>query len=349
MIHLRTPIMAALALLMLGSPVAAQAQLRINQIQILGSHNSYRPYPDAATLAAIRAAAPTQVAGLEYGHPPLEQQLALGIRQFEFDPVSDSAGGRFAAPYADVPEALRIMQAPGAKVLHIPPVDVQTHCLTLALCLQTVAAWSDAHPDHAMLVILVNNRDAPEPYTAAGLDAVDATIRAVFGPDRLITPDSVRGDHASLRDAVLARAWPTVAAARGKVLLVHDTSPRLNALYAEGHPGLRGRAMFGFYPEDADEAAIFNIQNPVVEGDTIRRLVDQGFLVRSRADAGTVEARAGDLGRLEAAVQAGAQIISTDYYPGAPDPLGFGFVVRLADGFAQPNPRAAAAGGSLQP
>ncbi|AQR62674.1 hypothetical protein BZG35_14225 [Brevundimonas sp. LM2] len=348
MSFLSKALLAALSLLF-AAPASAQDDLRINQIQILGSHNSYRPYPDAAMLAAVRAVAPTEVAGLEYGHPPLDQQLALGVRQFEFDPVSDSAGGLFAAPYADDPEALRIMRAPGAKVLHIPPFDYRTDCLTLALCLQGVADWSDAHPGHPLLVILVNNRDAPEPYTAEGLDAVDVTIRGVFGPDRLITPDRVRGDHASLRDAVLARAWPTVEAARGKVLVVHDTGSRLNALYAEGHPGLRGRAMFGFYPEDADEAAIFNIQDPVAEGATIRRLVAQGFLVRSRADSGTVEARAGDLGRLEAAVQAGAQIISTDYYPGAPDPLGLGFVVRLADGFSQPNPRAAAAGGGDHP
>jgi len=104
--------------------------------------------------------------------------------------------------------------------------------------------------------------------------------------------------------------------------------------------------MFGFYPEDAAEAAIFNIQDPVAEGDTIRRLVGAGFMVRSRADANTVEARTHDLGRLNAAVEAGAQIISTDYYPGAPDPLDLGFVVRLRDGLTQPNPRAAAAGGT---
>ena len=347
MIDVRKPFMAAFALLTLAQPASAQ-DLKINQIQILGSHNSYRPYPDAPVIEAIRAAAPTLLPGLEYGHPPVEDQLALGIRQFEFDPVSDRRGGLFAGPYADDPRALAIMSAPGAKVLHIPPFDGQTHCLTLELCLRTVADWSGAHPDHELIVILVNNRDAPEPYDAAGLDAIDATLRAVFG-DRVITPDSVRGDHATLREAALARHWPTVEASRGKVLLVHDTSPRLNALYAEGHPALRGRMMFGFYPDDAAEAAVFNIQDPVVEGETIRRLVGQGFLVRSRADANTAEARIGDLGRLDAAVQAGAQIISTDYYPGAPDPLGLNFVVRLADGFSQPNPRAAEAGAIRPP
>lgn len=100
--------------------------------------------------------------------------------------------------------------------------------------------------------------------------------------------------------------------------------------------------MFGLHVETDDEAAVFNIQDPRAEGDRIRRLVGQGFLVRSRSDANTVEARQGDLGRLEAAIAAGAQLISTDYYPGAPDPAGLGFVVQLADGFRQTNPQAEA-------
>jgi hypothetical protein len=51
-------------------------------------------------------------------------------------------------------------------------------------------------------------------------------------------------------------------------------------------------------------------------------------LVRVRSDADTAEARNHDLGRLQSAERSGAQIISTDYYPGAPDPLDLKFVVR---------------------
>lgn len=331
-------IMAVLAQLLFAASVSAQDHPRINQIQILGSHNSYRPYPTQAGLEAIRAAAPSEVVKLEYGNPPIADQLDLGLRQLEIDPVADSRGGLFAGLHADDPEALRIMSEPGAKVLHIPVIDAGTHCLTLRLCLQQVRDWSLAHPGHEMIVILINNRDTPEPFTVESLDAVDADIGAVFGAD-VITPDSVRGAYSTLREAVRARAWPTTERARGKVLLIHDTNPRLTALYAEGHPSLRGRMMFGLHPENDDEAAVFNIQDPRAEGDTIRRLVSEGFIVRSRADANTVEARAGDTGRLTAAVAAGAQLISTDYYPGAPDPLSLNFVLRLNDGFSQVNPR----------
>lgn len=324
----------------------AVAQTRINQIQILGSHNSYRPVPTPAELQAILDAGQGEGGSLEYGNPPLETQLDAGIRQLEIDPVSDLPGGRFAAPHAADPEAHRIMSAPGAKVLHIPRIDIGTHCLTLKLCLGQIADWSDDNPGHDLIVVLINNRDGPEPFTAEGLDAVDADILAAFGRDRIVAPDDVRGDHATLRDAVRARAWPTVEAARGKVLLIHDTTPRLTALYAEGHPNLVGRMMFGLHDEAASEAAVFNIQNPTTESDRIRRLVGEGFLVRTRADANTLEARRGDLTRLHAATASGAQLISTDYYPGAPDPAGLGFVVRLADGMDQTNPLASVAGGS---
>jgi hypothetical protein len=67
--------------------------------------------------------------GVEYGHPPIKAQLDLGLRQLEFDPYADIAGGLYAAPYASDPAKLAVMNHPGAKVLHAPVVDARTHCL----------------------------------------------------------------------------------------------------------------------------------------------------------------------------------------------------------------------------
>jgi len=52
-------------------------------------------------------------------------------------------------------------------------------------------------------------------------------------------------------------------------------------------------------------------------------------IVRTRTDANTVEARRRDHAKADAAMASGAQAVSTDYYPGAPDPLATGFVVTL--------------------
>jgi hypothetical protein len=64
----------------------------------------------------------------------------------------------------------------------------------------------------------------------------------------------------------------------------------------------------------------------------IRELVEQGFLVRTRADAGTLEARADDPTRREAALGSGAQYVSTDYEEPDARPEFNGYTVAIPDG-----------------
>ena len=97
--------------------------------------------------------------------------------------------------------------------------------------------------------------------------------------------------------------------------------------------------MFGWYPDGEPESAIQIGQDPLVDGARIRDLVKAGVIVRTRTDANTVEARAHDLAKAKAAADSGAQAVSTDYYPGAPDPAGLKFAVTLPGGaMARCNP-----------
>lgn len=327
---------AALVLLPGASEYSPLDALRLDQVRMLGSHNSYRSFPSPREEARMKALAPQYWQGLAYGHPPLESQLVLGLHQFELDVVSDPKGGRFAAPYADAtPEVRAVMNAPGIKVLHIPNFDTEVHCLTFRACLGIFARWSDRHPDHAPIVILVNSSDfparpvvAPEPYifSPADIDTINRDIAEVIGQHRLITPDMVRGKHDTLRQGVLAGGWPTMGAARGRFLFVLDGSADHERYLRTGHPSLRGRMMFGWFDEDTPEAALFNIQNPLPEQARIERLVKMGFIVRTRADADTAEARTHDGRRMQAAIASGAQLVSSDYYEGVPDPLGLDYV-----------------------
>jgi hypothetical protein len=326
----------------IAAPIGAKPELKVNQLQVLGSHNSYRPVPSPTTQEQLDARIGAAARGLDYGHPPIEVQLDMGVRQFEFDAYVDRDGGRYAQATDSA-----VMRQPGLKVFHMPVVDQESHCLTLKACFAAVADWSRRNPKHDILFITVDTKDAPSKiagfdspvlYESRDLNEIDATAVAAFGRDRLITPDQVRGQFKTLRDAVLAGAWPTVAAARGKIMIILDSNPRIAAIYREGHPNLNGRAMFAIYDEDQPEASVFNIQDPIAEEARIDRLVRQGFIVRSRSDSNTAEARMRSTKRHDAAVRAGAQIISTDYYQGAPDPLGLGFSLRLANGYSQRNP-----------
>jgi hypothetical protein len=355
--RLRSLALPLLALAAFGSAAERPPQA-MNDIQVIGSHNSFKARIPAAVMARLRAADPKLAEALDYYHLPMARQLDAGVRQLEIDVFADPEGGRYADPKGegiaraageatgfDRPAMLR----PGFKVFHIPDVDYLSTCVTLRRCLGEIDAWSRAHPRHLPIMITINAADTPGKDArispplplddARLLDALDTEIRAALPGKRLITPDEVRGTAATLHAAVTTRGWPTLAAARGRVYVLFDVRDAVSAVYRAGHPSLAGRAMFGWYPDDQPEAAVEIVQDPVVDGAAIRRWVAQGLIVRTRTDANTVEARAHDLHKAAAAAASGAQAVSTDYYPGAPDPAHLAFRVTLPGGaMARCNP-----------
>jgi hypothetical protein len=362
---LRAMFLAAAALVSTG----ATAQRTMNDIQVIGSHNSFKARIPTAVMAKLRAAEPRLAEGLDYYHLPLTQQLDRGVRQIEIDVFADPKGGRYASPKGEAWAKAAgevtgfdhaAMLKPGYKVFHIPDVDYISTCVTLVRCLGEVDRWSRAHPRHLPIMITINAADTPSERPGISspmplddktlLDALDGEIRSVLPGKRLITPDEVRGTAPSLRDAVHTHGWPTLAAARGRIYVLLDVRKAVSDIYRDGHPSLAGRAMFGWYPDDQPESAIQIVQDPLVEGERIRRWVREGVIVRTRTDANTVEARSGDHAKASAAMASGAQAVSTDYYPGAPDPLHASFAVTLpGKAMARCSPVRVAGGCSLQP
>ena len=305
--------------------------LRLNQIQVLGTHNSYRLDTTPEILSALRLLDPVLAEELEYRHVPLREQFDLqGVRQIELDVFADPNGGRYADRVAldalglpDDPDPALFQ--PGFKVLHVQEIDFNSSCLTLVACLGEVEAWSDDHPRHLPLAVLIEVKDSPIPdplnlgfvtpipIGAAELADLDAEIGTVFEPGDLITPDDVRGDHATLDAAVRDDGWPTLREARGRIILLMDNGGRVRTDYLIDRPALEGAPMFtNAVPGDPD-AAFVKMNEPVGNEGEIRDLVAAGYVVRTRSDTPTVEARSGDTTRLEAALASGAQWISTDY------------------------------------
>ena len=82
-------------------------------------------------------------------------------------------------------------------------------------------------------------------------------------------------------------------------------------VYLEGHPSLRGRILFtNAAPGEPDAAFTECNDGPA---DEITRPVRQGYLVRTRTDDSTREARVNNTQRRDAMIASGAQILSTDY------------------------------------
>jgi hypothetical protein len=323
---------------------AGDDAVRLNELQFIGSHNSYKSAPDAAILnwltvgAALVpdiATALGDPAQLNYDHPPLPVQLARGLRTFELDVFADPEGGAFSRPLLDRSLGLGLprpvgVDEPGMKVLHVQDIDYRSTCPTLIGCLDELRTWSDATPGHLPIVINIELKDdpLPEPFDdtaitpvdAVQLDAVDAEIRSVLG-DRLITPDDVRGDAADLRTAVQTEGWPSVADSRGRFLFFMDNA-NLRSDYLDGHPSLEGRVMFTSSGEGQPDGAVLKENDPG-DGTRIRDLVEQGYLVRTRADADVVSP---DPAVRDVALASGAQIVHSDF-PAGQSALGSGYVV----------------------
>jgi hypothetical protein len=333
-----------------------EAKMRLNEVQVLGTHNSYHIEPEPALLAALAAFDANLAASLEYTALPLAEQLERGVRQLELDVYSDPEGGRYASRAGllaigeDPRSGLAELDAPGLKVLHVQDIDFGTHCLTFRTCLAQLKAWSDESPGHLPILVLVEAKQeaipdpmslgfvVPLPFDAPTLDGVDREIRSVFSRSELIVPDDVRGERASLEQAVLEDGWPTLAEARGRFMFALINRGATREAYVTGHAALAERVMFVNAERGTPEAAFFNRDNALTSAQEIRELVRAGYLVRTRADIDTAQARTGDTTLRDAAFASGAQFVSTDYLVADAD-FGTSYFVTVPGGWlARCNP-----------
>lgn len=307
-------------------------ELKLNQIQVIGSHNSYKSQMAPELLAYLSKVNPSASQSLEYAHIPLEDQLDLGLRNLELDVFHDPEGGRYSNP-----KGLGIIKAsggvipdydptsalskPGLKLFHVQDLDFQSHYLLFADALKGLKTWSEAHPDHSPVFILINAKDGNIPgtrpvlpFTAAALDSIDLEIRMHLGIDHLITPDMVKGEYPDLESAVLAGNWPNLDDVRGKFLFVLDESEEKIDRYLTAKPELKNAVLFVNKKEGNSTAGFRIINDPISNEQYIQDLVKKGYIIRTRADSDTKEARTNDYTKFEKAKASGAQVISTDYY-----------------------------------
>lgn len=318
--------------------------LRINQIQIIASHNSYHLRTDKRVLRFLKnlygmGLMPKDLNPneIDYAHVPLTQQFdQYGIRGIELDVYYDPAGGRYyyrrGRGWVGLRSASHIeaLKKPGYKMLHIPDFDYNSTNLTFKDALEEIRKWSAAHPSHLPLFINVEvKQDAPGdhipqlkklahalPFDSVAADDLDAEVRSVYGNDLagVITPDRLRGNAPTLEESILAKGWPTLARARGKVLFIIDCSTGENEVYIKGHPSYRGRAMFTYTKPGTPEAAFVKLNDPFRHYQEIQEAVKKGYIIRTRCDEGANEARSGDYGPMNKAMASWGQILSTDYY-----------------------------------
>lgn len=317
-------------------PLGAQdfSDLRLNQIQVIGTHNSYHRAPSPGLQRWLAVAGQANGQAFDYSHVPLAEQFGrLKIRQIELDVFADPRGGHYASPFfyrmmreqnqdaGPDPNAGGQLDQPGLKVLHVQDIDYLSTTPTFKIALRQVRDWSRVNPRHAPILILVELKDEvhallptkPIPFTREQIEVVDREILEVFERAHLFVPDDLRREAETLPAAIAKHGWPAVGELRGKVLFALDNEDAIRDRYLEGNPNLRNRVMFTSVAEGNPAAAWFKVNDAVRDFDRIQRLVRAGFVVRTRADNGKQEARRNDVARRDRAFASGAQWISTDY------------------------------------
>jgi hypothetical protein len=326
--------------------------LRLNQIQFMATHNSSHQLmaPDERCTWLMGS----NLDSYRYEHLPLDRQLGeQAVRGVELDLYPDPEGGLYRRPLARRrrargPRPETLWSEPGFKVMHAPDADYRTSCPTLLGALQTIRSWSVAHPDHVPIVIqlelkgpwswarVTGGARVPR-WTTDILDDLDGEIRSVFDGSTIITPDRIRANAATLEQAVLSCGWPLVDELRGSVLFFFDYGDNeyIRDNYRAGRPSLEGRVAFTTPPPGQPDSAFIMVNDPRGDrGPHITDLVRRGYLVRTRADEPVSTAKANEHDRVDAALNSGAHMISTDFpQPGLAFRWGDGqFVAQLPGG-----------------
>lgn len=343
--------------------LAFPEDIRINQIQVLGTHNSYSLPADQRGLEYLEPVYEQMSSGyfenlsedekkkylefhpnevtltesLSYHHPDFIEQLNEGIRSFEIDVYYDPTGDRFTHPASYqllkqkgeddfLPYDIEALKEPGFKVMHIPDIDFRTHYATLEQALTVLNNWSEKNPSHVPIFIMIEAKDKgiplfPNsadvlPFDKNAFEQLDEAIVSVLGKEKIITPDMVQDNYPTLKEAILANNWPKLSESLGKfvfMLLPSTAGMSDDNVYVENNQ-LKGKMMFVQSNPDDEFGAFLLLDNAIQRKAQIEESVKKGYLIRTRADIDTYEAKVNDKTRAAVAFKSGAQVVSTDYF-----------------------------------
>lgn len=188
--------------------------IRLNHLQMMGTHNSYHRAPLLAADASHR-----------YTHKPLDEQLEGGVRAFELDLHGGNDGK--------------------IHVYHIQAIDDRTTCSTLVECLSVLKKWSDAKPTHTPIFIWfeIKNDTSITPAIDDVRD-VEKEILSVIPAERIITADFIRAGYATPRARVEAEGWPALRDVSGMFTFALIDRDDLASQYSNGNTTLEGRKIW---------------------------------------------------------------------------------------------------------
>ena len=274
--------------------------IRLDDIQMLASHNSYKKVGPAIGRFFVGVGDSFDEAkALNYGYKNITDQLNLGIRSFEFD--------------------LRYRNHT-FELTHVPLVDQSSQAVKFELLLEEIKLFSD-HQTHLPIIILIEIKDdwmvldpSLDPFDQSVLENLDSLIEQKL-EDYLFEPSDIVDEDEVLKDIIVQDGWPLVKDIMNRtIFILHPGIYTDN--YFNMNQTLKSQTMFlgSNYKEELPEYASLFVQNDV-DMQKIQSLVNQHFMVRTRVDENLKFSES----RYLDAISSGAQILTTDFSIGRSD------------------------------
>lgn len=280
--------------------------VKINEIAVIGTHNSYQMQATLPKRALMRTLQIISLGAVEnkavFEMDTFTAQLEQGVKNLEIDIVTTDNEG-------DV----------SFTVTHQPILDNVSSAHNLAKALEEIAMWSDHNPGHLPIYLLIEPKgeitgvNNMQNFSVEYALELDRLLRQKLG-DKLLTPALAIGEYESFEAMRNADDWPTLKEASGKVLvLMHPCD--VTQGYIDTDTSVRTQAMFPMLRFDSIDKpyASFILDNdPAGASENNRITVDEKrLMVRTRADdyPDFSDERYGF------AENCGSHIITTDYPP----------------------------------
>jgi hypothetical protein len=219
------------------------------------------------------------------------------------------------------------LNEPGFKLIHISDVDYNTNNFTFKSALVELNDWSKKHPDHIPLFVNIEAKGSglgdesgilnflgfkkAIKFDSLMYEALNEELVENIDSERIYTPNELKGSYPSIKNRLNDIGWPPLNDCLGKIFFILEGDKHEE--YQERLVRGADYPMFVYGQPNEEMTAFIERNEPVGDEVEISVLTDK-YIVRTRSDAGTLEARAEDYTRFESAKESRAQIISTDYY-----------------------------------
>lgn len=280
--------------------------VRINEIAVLGTHNSYQMLatPQKRVLENVRNILSSGDKGKkrDFEMDTYTEQLERGIRNLEIDIETVDKDGNISF-----------------IVTHDPITDNVSSAYDFAKGLEEIALWSDNNPNHLPVYLLIEPKgkvpsiNHMKNFSAEYARVLDKIISEALG-ERLLTPKSMMEKYESLEEMRMSDGWPTLREAAGKIIvLLHPCDATQE--YINIDISLSSQAMFpalNFESIDKSYTAFILDNDPADAAENNKKSVgEKNIMVRTRADNYPTFSEE----KYNYADICGSHIITTDYPP----------------------------------